>query len=519
MDQEMKNLLRRIDRTTAANLNQSIANNATTVNEGAATRQRVDVQSDVCEKPCIKDIQQRLAPLDLIDDIMNRLNQLGNGSGNWIDLEVPIVICPDDGPIEVTTVTVGAMAEAADLYLSLFTQLADVKREQCENLGTGIEVKFPILEAKDEGKSERKEETIRVPAAHAPIMQALFQEVSVLKEYLVLMEFDLDRTHSLVGGKSVMFSVSEMKRLKENPRKPVYRIKQQEFLNQMRINGVATKFGESGHDGNFEFFSLADYNYVALSMIGTRLGVQQFPAELPESLLAYSDGKEPADIRSIAGYMTWIVQQVDTLVGQFPIEIEIEDSDPTKPGNQTKKIELPNIAEALAELFGLSISSSTNSDLGINFMMRLAAEVIATKNAALITQDYAKANAAFLGYRGNTKKRKIPYAFDPTALDRIDTILKNSEAEIEGWEEDDKNSVLSYLQKLMFSAGIIKTVFFRSNSRVEQFQKELESLSKEGKANDDEVWQKFLALMNNPLARFNTEGDNPTPKVNNEPNP
>jgi hypothetical protein len=48
--------------------------------------------------------------------------------------------------------------------------------------------------------------------------------------------------------------------------------------------------------------------------------------------------------------------------------------------------------------------------------MRLASEVIATKNAALITQDYSKANAAFLGYKGNPARREIDYSFDPAKL-------------------------------------------------------------------------------------------------------
>jgi hypothetical protein len=217
--------------------------------------------------------------------------------------------------------------------------------------------------------------------------------------------------------------------------------------------------------------------------------------------------------------MTWIVSQIDALVGQFPIEIEIEDADPLQAGKQYKKIELPNISEALAELFGLTISGTTNSDLAINFLMRLAAETIATKNAALITQDYAKANASFMGYRGNPKEREITYNFNPANLTDFSEFLKESKGKIMGWEEDDPESIVAFLQRIVFSAGIIKSVFFRDKRAMERLQKELDRITKSDSTDSDEKWREFIRFVNDPTSQFNFSDskDYPTPELDNKP--
>ncbi|PHK24143.1 hypothetical protein VF12_37790 [Nostoc linckia z15] len=43
-------------------------------------------------------------------------------------------------------------------------------------------------------------------------------------------------------------------------------------------------------------------------------------------------------IESLAELMLWQMQQLDALMGAYPIEIEIEDSDLVKEGNQKQKI-------------------------------------------------------------------------------------------------------------------------------------------------------------------------------------
>jgi hypothetical protein len=74
-----------------------------------------------------------------------------------------------------------------------------------------------------------------------------------------------------------------------------------------------------------------------LAPFAYRLGLHDFPTEVPQTLLSYTDKDALTKIKTLTDYLGWYVQQFDALVGQFPIEITIEDIDPLTKGNQTKK--------------------------------------------------------------------------------------------------------------------------------------------------------------------------------------
>lgn len=246
-----------------------------------------------------------------------------------------------------------------------------------------------------------------------------------------------------------------------------------------------------------------------LRLIAARLGVESYPASVPQSLIQDQPG-DAIELQSLTELMGWFIQQTDALVGQFPVDIKIQDSDPTQEGDQTVELKLPNIAEAIAEIYALAVKSSTNSDIHTSFLMRLAAEVIATKNSSIIIQDYVRANAAFLGYKGNPKKRKIKYAFDPEGLSSLETILRESEKFVQGWQEDDPESVVNYLQKIVFSAGIIKASLFRNPRQYEQLLGEIGGLFNRASGDEsDGSWEAFLEALNNPESRFNQNAPRP----------
>lgn len=241
-----------------------------------------------------------------------------------------------------------------------------------------------------------------------------------------------------------------------------------------------------------------------LRLIAARLGVDSYPVTVPKTLNKLG-GTDDQKLESLTEFAAWFTYQFDSLVGEFPIDIEIEDVDPSQQGNQGVRVRLPNLAESMAELYGLAVKSSVNSDIHTNFLMRLASEALATKNAALIAQDYAKANADFLGYKGNPKKRKIPYSFNPTELDSLEKILSSHVGEIIGWESEAKDSVLEYLQKLMFAAGIIKSVFFRRAADLARWGQEVaDTLEEKSEDRQDlEDWRDFLESINDNNSNFN----------------
>lgn len=249
-----------------------------------------------------------------------------------------------------------------------------------------------------------------------------------------------------------------------------------------------------------------------VNLIAKRIGTSSYPIEVPESLLQ-GIGDKSKKIESNAEFLHWITYQFDGLVGQFPIDVEVKDIDPLKQGDQNKTIQLPNIAESIAEMYGLILKSSVNQEVELNMLLRLAAEAIATKNAAVVTQDYARANAQFLGYKANFKPRELQYNFDftnanldprskePIVLEKLLTTVKGY---VQGWQLEDKETVVGFLQKLMFSAGIIKAVFFRGKGQQKELQREMNSMANDERAQEAK-FEAFIREINDPNSRFNRD--------------
>lgn len=250
-----------------------------------------------------------------------------------------------------------------------------------------------------------------------------------------------------------------------------------------------------------------------LKLIAKRLGTADYPVSTPQWLVS-NQGNSSVKHQSLTQFNFWLMRQLDALIGEFPIKIEVQDSDPTEKGEQSKSISLPNLAEAVAEIYGLAAKTSIDSDVHTSFLIRLAAETMAAKTAALIAQDYASANASYLGYQGNQIVRKVDFAFDPTALDSLETILKASRNDVIGWQNDDKENVAAYLQKLMFSAGLLKTVFFRKGNDLERVLKEVAQFMPDPEAEESEGWKEFVRMINDPESVEN-KGTDIKPEIKN----
>ena len=260
-----------------------------------------------------------------------------------------------------------------------------------------------------------------------------------------------------------------------------------------------------------------------LNLVAKRIGTSRYPIEVPESLLT-GVGDKTQKVESQTDYLYWLTHQLDALVGEFPIEIEVKDIDPLREGDQKKQIQLPNLAEAIAEIYGLSIKNSVNQEVEINMLLRLAAEIIATKNGVVVAQDYARANAGFLGYKGNYKARELVYNFDFGSVNLdpknnqpiiLEKLLKTTKGFVQGWELEDKETVVGFLQKLMFSAGIIKAVFFRGKNLTKQLNQEATSMANDEK-NSEKDWEAFLRQLNNPNSLYNKDSIE-KPEIREEP--
>jgi hypothetical protein len=405
---------------------------------------------------------------------------------------------------------------------ALFDQVADLAGQQCqsppdegepddgEEKEKLVSISIPIVECRDDGP-HREMMTIQVEEADRESSQKQFEQMAAIQEQLCLQKKNTGRVYQILGGDRWFPNNAPKPELKD--------------LYDTRFKQVANAAfdPESGKERDQTAESFIDLLRQSFGSLYFRTGIHEFPAEVSPSLLAYSDDEKPIKIQGLASYLAWFISQFDALIGQFPIQVEIEDIDPATAGNQTKKIEMANLSEALGELYGLATVGSVNSDLALNFLTRLAAETMAAKTAALIAQDYAKANASFMGYDGKPKEREIEFAFNPLKPEEVsgfDQFLQNAKGKIVGWEETDKNSILDYLKKLMFAASILKAAFFRKNSDLDRIEKEIESLVEGPK--DDEAWRRFIDLINNPTSPFNvgsSTGDYPMSHLNNKIDP
>lgn len=270
---------------------------------------------------------------------------------------------------------------------------------------------------------------------------------------------------------------------------------------KLRAAGASHYDGDGKNSKDVESTSILTFIEHMLAPQYYRAGYQELPGEVPETLLSIGSDKDRT-IKNALDLQQWQVEQFDALIGQFPIEIEIKDTDPLKAGDQTKKIEIGNISEALAELVGLSFLQSQNSDLTINYLNRIGVETIATKNATLITQDYAKANASYLGYDANPIRREINYALNPGG-ESIETILNNTKGYIIGWANTEKASVADYLKRIFYTVGIIKESNFVRPKNLERLVGSLNMVKTQETAESSAKLNSDISTMNDPNSTFN----------------
>lgn len=410
------------------------------------------------------------------------------------------------------------LADSLGLLDELLNQLLAGQQQQMEQQEEEkeknelITINVPVCSCNDDGTASMQDVAIQVLASQEVVTMEQFSTLAAMQAAQCKMQRHTERAHNILGG-DVWFEDAASRNPAFNTR---IERKVKEAGTLFGFPAMAAETGTPSTAGQMTAHNIIELINGYTSNLYHRAGFQGLPTSVPKTLLGYTDDEAPETINDLSTYFVWFVKQVDALIGKFPINITIEDVDPLTQGNQTKEIELPNIAEALAEMYGVNIATSVNADVTVNFLMRLASELIATKNASLITQDYAKANAAFLGYKGNPARREIDYSFNPSKLDSLDEFLKESKGYLVGWEEDDKESVVGFLQRIVFSAGIIKSVFMRDKKRLLEFQKEVESMMQGDKATSEAEWNALLALFNDPTDYFNKDSI-PQPRVRDKP--
>jgi len=236
-----------------------------------------------------------------------------------------------------------------------------------------------------------------------------------------------------------------------------------------------------------------------------------WPITVPDLLTQSDDATY--DITSLPQAIAWFARNVDAISGQYPITLEIEDTDPITRGNQSQTINLPNQAEAMAELFGMAYEANTNSELMVNMLFRLIPEVIAAKNSSLTSQDYTQAITNWLGFRTKNVQREIDSNFNPLSPESLVDFLGASKYKIQGVEDDDPHTLVEWVQQFKYAAGLVKASLFRGPDLEGQLSAEMEEVINNQPKDSAEAWEKFIDALNRQESNLTDRTVAPRPRA------
>jgi hypothetical protein len=254
-----------------------------------------------------------------------------------------------------------------------------------------------------------------------------------------------------------------------------------------------------------ELTSLTDIVEFLPKLIASRLGTGTFPITVPTSLLSNDGDKSEKKLGNLSEFIHWFVLQFDALVGEFPIKFEITDADATKEGDQKKEVKLPNLAEAIAELYGLAFQGGYNSSIAVDLQIRAIAEIIKFGNMGVETYDYAKAIVKHLAFKGNKVERTLPYAVDPREQQDIDKFRKEVELKTQGYEYEDKHTQGEQLKQLLYVATMLKSLFWNEYNPKQQH---LDGKAvREDVKKEDTDWAAYKRQIENPNSALRAKDD------------
>ncbi|CAO5058442.1 hypothetical protein MICAER10613_031270 [Microcystis aeruginosa] len=263
---------------------------------------------------------------------------------------------------------------------------------------------------------------------------------------------------------------------------------------------------------NLELKNMIDVVSGFLSCTYFRSGFQEYPFEVIADVTNpiendQNNANEKENIKLItyqSQFEEWRFKQLDALFGQFPIKIKIEDNDLIKTGNEPLEIELPNLAETLAELTGKTLFNEAMLNLLVNINFRLLNEQGSTKLQGFSTNKMVEEIVDYLGFENQKVKEKIRFLYNPSydikegEQPSFEEILKETEIDVDVEECTEKQSFEQKLDQLLFSAAIVQTALYEkvnpnNLSKWADFVKEYKDLvdafSSDKKKEDDELDQ------------------------------
>jgi len=258
-----------------------------------------------------------------------------------------------------------------------------------------------------------------------------------------------------------------------------------------------------------------------------RGGLHRLPAELPN---LSGDDNSDTTVHDVVTLWEWFIKELDGFIGHFPLKVKIVTDDGSE-----KEVKIDNVADFATEILGALVPIADDANLAHQYAARATAEAAKAANAAIVSQDYSKANAQFLGYRGNVVERSIPISFTPFldpppeeedqppegdgpqvramsvgggggAGDGGDggdnpppprtsrSSLPGSRSTIPGWQADGDDNLQDSLNQIKVMCGIIKAALVKKIGREDRIMGDFMRRDIDGDGIADATeWQTFLA--------------------------
>jgi hypothetical protein len=245
------------------------------------------------------------------------------------------------------------------------------------------------------------------------------------------------------------------------------------------------------------------------SKLEKKLGLDAFPGELPVSVLQKEDG-EVVKIESLSQLILWLIDSLDERLGKFPIPITIEDTDPLKEGNQKKEFEIPNIAEMLAEQYGMMFQSTVQSQIQLNIQTNLLIENGLLKQSLTRVENILSEIVEYFGWQIKQSTIEVDIPFTPSKSN-YEEFLQPSTVDVKRIDRIDDKTNLGLdiiLAKLMEAATIIKQTNFRKinpnanvASQIADYARlglDVYNAVRDNDKKDDQQWEDFKEKLSSP---------------------
>lgn len=175
------------------------------------------------------------------------------------------------------------------------------------------------------------------------------------------------------------------------------------------------------------------------------IGIDIFPLKLPKTIVEKKGGNifekaldflnpfDNEEINSLAEWQVWYTKQFNAVMGQWMEEIQVEDADPEKKGNQRETVVLPNIAMTMKEQFMMQAQSMKILGLIFDMFLKTMVELAGIKAKSAEACAQIQEIVDFLDYPTNQKSIDVPVQItipkpDATReeINNIEKFLKNS---------------------------------------------------------------------------------------------